>query len=43
MAEALVKTFKRDYVSIKPIPDAEAVIVHLPDGISSINRSPSPA
>lgn len=30
MAEAFVKTFKRDYVSVNPTPDAETVIAHLP-------------
>lgn len=30
MAEAFVKTFKRDYVSINPVPDAKTVIAQLP-------------
>ncbi len=30
MAEAFVKTFKRDYVSVNPIPDAETAIAQLP-------------
>lgn len=30
MAEAFVKTFKRDYVSVNPTPDAETVIARLP-------------
>ncbi|EYR82909.1 transposase [Shinella sp. DD12] len=30
MAEAFVKTFKRDYVAVNPTPDAETVIAHLP-------------
>ncbi|TVZ74786.1 putative transposase [Rhizobium mongolense USDA 1844] len=30
MAEAFVKTFKRDYVSVNSIPDAETVIAQLP-------------
>ena len=30
MAEAFVKTFKRDYVSVNPTPDAKTVIAHLP-------------
>ncbi|KQT02915.1 integrase [Rhizobium sp. Leaf386] len=30
MAEAFVKTFKRDYISVNPIPDAETVIAQLP-------------
>ena len=30
LAEAFVKTFKRDYVSVNPTPDAETVIAQLP-------------
>lgn len=30
MAEAFVKTFKRDYVSVNPTPDAETVMAQLP-------------
>lgn len=30
MAEAFVKTFKRDYVSVNPLPDAKTVITQLP-------------
>lgn len=30
MAEAFVKTFKRDYVSVNPVPDAQTVIDQLP-------------
>lgn len=30
MAEAFVKTFKRDYVSVNPLPDAATVITQLP-------------
>ena len=30
MAEAFVKTFKRDYVSVNPVPDARTVIDQLP-------------
>lgn len=30
MAEAFVKTFKRDYVSVNPLPDAMTVIAQLP-------------
>ena len=29
MAKAFVKTFKRDYVSVNPIPDSETVIAQL--------------
>ncbi|MGK8931410.1 IS3 family transposase [Pluralibacter gergoviae] len=30
MAEAFVKTFKRDYVAVNPTPDAETVLAQLP-------------
>ncbi|MDX1103915.1 transposase, partial [Sinorhizobium medicae] len=30
MAEAFVKTFKRDYVAVNPTPDAETVMAQLP-------------
>jgi putative transposase len=30
MAEAFVKTFKRDYVSVNPVPDAQTAIDKLP-------------
>jgi len=30
MAEAFVRTFKRDYVRVNPCPDAETVIASLP-------------
>jgi putative transposase len=30
MAEAFVKTFKRDYVSVNPVPDAQTVLAQLP-------------
>jgi putative transposase len=30
MAEAFVKTFKRDYVKVNPLPDAKTVIGQLP-------------
>ncbi|MDR6101854.1 hypothetical protein QE369_002051 [Agrobacterium larrymoorei] len=34
MAEAFAKTFKRDYLSINPIPDTDAIIAQLPCGSS---------
>ena len=30
MAEAFVKTFKRDYVAVNPTPDAETVMAQVP-------------
>jgi putative transposase len=30
MAEAFVRTFKRDYVRVNPIPDAHSLISQLP-------------
>ena len=29
MAEAFVKTFKRDYVRVNPIPDARTALLHV--------------
>ncbi len=37
MAEAFVKTFKRDYVSVNPVPDAETVIAQLPSWFEHYN------
>ncbi len=37
MAEAFVKTFKRDYVSVNPVPDAQTVIDRLPDWFEHYN------
>ena len=37
MAEAFVKTFKRDYVSVNPLPDAETVIAQLPSWFEHYN------
>ncbi len=31
MAEAFVRTFKHDYVSVNPVPDAKTVILALPE------------
>lgn len=33
MAEAFVRTLKRDYVRVSPIPDAEAVLRQVPGGL----------
>ena len=38
MAEAFVKTFKRDYVSVNPVPDAQTVIDQLPIWFEHYNR-----
>jgi putative transposase len=37
MAESLVRTFKRDYVSIKAWPNAEAVLQQLKGRFSDFN------
>lgn len=39
MAEAFVKTFKRDYVYLADIPDAASVITQLPDWFEDYNAS----
>lgn len=33
MAEAFVKTFKRDYVRVNPIPDARTALMRLDGGL----------
>ncbi len=38
MAEAFVKTFKRDYVSVNPVPDAQTVLDQLPIWFEHYNR-----
>lgn len=38
MTEAFVKTFKRDYVSVNPVPDAQTVIEQLPIWFEHYNR-----
>jgi putative transposase len=38
MAEALVKTFKRDYVPINPAPDTETVMARLPSWFEHYNN-----
>lgn len=39
MAEAFVKTFKRDYVYLNDLPDAATVMARLPEWIEDYNRS----
>jgi putative transposase len=38
MAEAFVKTFKRDYVRLNPMPDAQSVLSQLHAWFSDYNR-----
>ena len=38
MAEAFVKTIKRDYVYLDDLPDAQTVMQKLPDWIADYNR-----
>ncbi len=38
MAEAFVRTFKRDYVSVNPAPDARTVMLALPDWFQHYNE-----
>jgi transposase InsO family protein len=38
MAESFVKTFKRDYVSIRPLPDARTVMELLPSWFADYNE-----
>ena len=38
MAEAFVRTFKRDYVSVNPIPDAKTVMLALPEWFDHYNE-----
>ncbi|ESQ73787.1 integrase core domain-containing protein, partial [Asticcacaulis benevestitus] len=38
MAEAFVKTFKRDYVKVNPLPDAQTVIDNLPKWFEHYNE-----
>ena len=38
MAEAFVRTFKRDYVSVNPIPDAKTVMLALPEWFAHYNE-----
>ena len=39
MAEAFVKTFKRDYVYLNDLPDAATVMASLPEWVEDYNRS----
>jgi putative transposase len=41
MAESFVKTFKRDYVSINPTPDALTVLEQFADLVRRLQRGPS--
>jgi len=38
MAEAFVRTFKRDYVAVNPIPDAKTVMLALPEWFDHYNE-----
>jgi putative transposase len=38
MAEAFVRTIKRDYVCVRPRPNAEAVLRQLPSWIAHYNE-----
>jgi len=38
MAEALVRTFKRDYVAVNPVPDARTVMLALPEWFAHYNE-----
>ena len=38
MAEAFVRTLKRDYVRVSPVPDAETVLRQLPSWLAHYNR-----
>jgi putative transposase len=38
MAEAFVRTFKRDYVRVNPLPDAQTVMRRLPSWFDHYNR-----
>ncbi len=38
MAEAFVRTLKRDYVRVNPRPDAQTVIAQLPDWLAHYNE-----
>lgn len=39
MSEAFVKTFKRDYVRVNPLPDAETVLTLIGDWIEVYNEN----
>ena len=38
MAEAFVRTLKRDYVRVSPVPDAETVLRQLPSWLAHYNQ-----
>jgi putative transposase len=38
MAEAFVRTFKRDYVAVNPLPDAKTVMLALPEWFAHYNE-----
>jgi putative transposase len=38
MAEAFVRTLKRDYVRVSPVPDAETVLRQLPSWLAHYNH-----
>ncbi|MBS7543558.1 integrase core domain-containing protein, partial [Ancylobacter oerskovii] len=38
MAEAFVRTFKRDYISVNPVPDARTVMLALPKWFDHYNE-----
>src|SRR3954451_21904745 len=38
MAEAFVRTIKRDYVRVSPVPDAESVLRQLPGWLTHYNE-----
>ena len=38
MAEAFVRTLKRDYVRVSPVPDAETVLRQLPSWLAHYNE-----
>jgi hypothetical protein len=42
VAEAFVKTFKRDYVRVSPIPDAQAALAAVSDWMTHLQRGPPP-
>ena len=42
MAEAFVRTFKRDYVHVNPIPDAATALAVVAGWMEDYNTSPSP-
>ena len=38
MAEAFVKTFKRDYLRVNPVPDAKTALSRIPDWVEDYNE-----